>query len=229
VAAQSWIDRVEPDRALVTWVNSEPRPADGTTNVRERQTLFYNDTIDQNTADPTVGLPLPIDPLDSLPFSQLVAGTESGRLLNPVYVGDVVQSVRSPFLQLATARTLAKSPDGRLELDRPAQPLRLRWRATGLLNDGTVPPSKAVALRAWPGARAARLTLLVLATGPAPATFAFEFGGRTHTTSIKPNMPVRVSAGACTDAGGGASGTVRTLAGSATLLQASVATATTCR
>jgi hypothetical protein len=158
-----------------------------------------------------------------------VAGTESGRLLNPVYVGDVVQSVRSPFLQLATARTLAKSPDGRLELDRPAQPLRLRWRATGLLNDGTVPPSKAVALRAWPGARAARLTLLVLATGPAPATFAFEFGGRTHTTSIKPNMPVRVSAGACTDAGGGASGTVRTLAGSATLLQASVATATTCR
>jgi hypothetical protein len=229
VAAQGWIDHVEPDRAFVTWVNNEPRPADGTANVRERQTLFYNDTIDANVTDPNVGLPLPVDPLDSLVFSQLVAGSASGRLLNPVHVGDLVQSVRSPFLQVATARTLATSPDRLLELDRPAQPLRLRWRATGLTSDGTVPPGKAVALRAWPGARAVRVSLLVLATGSSPATFVFELGGQTHTTSIQPNAPLRVAASACTDPGGGASGSVRTLAGSATVLQASVATATTCR
>ena len=193
VAAQGWIDHVEPDRALVTWVNNEPRPADGSANVRERQTLFYNDGIDANVTDPKVGLPLPVDPLDSLDFTQLVAGSASGRLLNPVHVGDVVQSVGSPFLQLATERTLATSPDRVLELDRPAQPLRLRWRAIGLAGDGAVPAGKAVALRAWPDAPAVRVTLLVLATGSAPATFAFELGGRTHSTSIAPNVPVRVA------------------------------------
>jgi hypothetical protein len=229
VGAQGWIDRVEPDRALVTWVNNEPRPADGMATARERQTLFYNDTIDTNVFDPKVGLPLTAVPLDSLAFSALVAGSASGRLLAPVDVGDLVQSVRSPFLQLAVARTLATSPDGLLELDRPTKPLRLRWRATGLMSDGTVPSGKAVALRAWPGARAVRVTLLVLATGPSPATFVFELGGRTHTTSIQPNAPVRVAAMACTDPGGGASGRLRALAGSATLLQASVAAATTCR
>jgi hypothetical protein len=229
VAAQGWIDHVEPDRALVTWVNNQPRPADGTANVRQRQTLFYNDTIDANTYDPTVGLPLPVDPLDSLPFARLVAQGGSGRLLDPVHVGDVVQSVQSPFLQLATMRTLATSPDRLLELDRPAQPLRLRWRATGLASDGGVPPGKAVAIRAWSGARAVRVTLLVLATGSQPATFAFELGGRNHTTSMRPNASARVSATACADDGGGVSGRVRTLAGSVTLLQASVATANTCR
>jgi hypothetical protein len=229
VAAQGWIDQVEPDRALVTWVNNEPRPADGSASVRERQTLFYNDTIDANVTDPRVALPRPVDPLDSLPFSQLVAGDASGRLLNPVHVGDVVQSVGSPFLQFSVQRRLATSPEGLLELDRPAQPLRLRWRATGLGSDGKVPAGKTVALRAWPGSRAARVTLLAVATGSAPATVAFQLGGRTHTTLIQPNVPRRVVASACTDPGGGAAGSLRTLAGSAMLLQASVATATACR
>src|SRR5207248_2453078 len=112
--------------------------------------------------DQKVGLPLPVDPLDSLPVARLVAGGESGLVLNPAHVGDLVQSVRSPFVQFATAAAQATSPDGLLELDRPAQPLRLAWRATGLAGDGTVPSGRSVALRAWPGARAARVTLVVV-------------------------------------------------------------------
>jgi hypothetical protein len=229
VAAQGWIDHVASDRAVVTWINNEPRPADGSTNVRERQTLFYNDTIDANVTDPKVGLPLPIDPLDSLPFTQLVADDASGRLLNPVHVGDVVQSVDSPFLQLASERTLATSPDRALELDRPVEPLRLQWRATGLPLDGTLPGGKTVAVRAWPRASAARVVLNVIGTGGAPAAIAFELGGRTRTFTVQPNVAARLGATACVDAAGGASGGVRILAGTAMLLQASVTTAQTCR
>jgi hypothetical protein len=229
VAAQSWIDHVESDAALVTWVNNAPRPADGSANVRERQTLFYNDTIDGTVTDPKLGLPLPVDPLDSLPVARLVVGGESGLVLDPAHVGDLVQSVRSPFMQFATTATRATSPDGLLELDRPAQPLRLAWRATGLAGDGTVPAGRSVALRAWPGARAVRVMLLAVGTSPSPATFVLAFGGRAQTTSIEPNAQQRVMASACTDPGGGASGSLRMLAGSAAILQVSVAAATTCR
>jgi hypothetical protein len=228
VAAQGWIDHAASDRALVTWINNEPRPADGTANVRERQTLFYNDTIDANVIDPKIGLPPPVDPLDSLSFTRLVADNASGRLLNPVHVGNVVQSVASPFLQLATERTLATSPDRALELDRPVEPLRLRWRAIGLPSDGTLPGGKTVPVRAWPRAPAARVVLDVVGTGGAPATIALELGGHTRTITVQPNIGAKLTAVGCANAAGGVSGGVRILAGTAILLQASVATAQTC-
>ena len=91
----------------------------------------------------------------------------------------IVEDAHRRVVLRVVGRAVALVADqGCLHLRRKvlAQPVRLRWRAKGLMSDGTVPPGKVVALRAWPGAHAVRITLLVLATGPSPARFVFELG-----------------------------------------------------
>ena len=144
-ADRGWVDR-SPAGNDVTLLDNQTRDREQL----QRDTVFWNDEVQQYFRLPSLGQPLPAFPLFTLPTTTADVSPEL-LLTQPMPEGPVVTAVDSPLFQPSGGRVVKTSRDGRLALVEGVQTKALRWLATGLDFDGHV--TRPVILRTAAGRR----------------------------------------------------------------------------
>lgn len=178
-----FVDRAANGRQ-VTWIANQVDAVPQQADAIQRTALIYNDDIRRRLAVPSSGAKPDNFPLNSLPVSTATpAGGDaagSAPLGRPVPLA--VQTINSPFVQVAGER-IATSPSWeRLELLGIAGAPRAVWASSGLGPDAVARPAAAVRFRAWSPGRV-RFRLRAVA---GPATVTISLGATTRAVVLGP-------------------------------------------
>ena len=138
IAANGWIDHAADGRQATLVVN-QPPPAAAT----QRALSFYNDAIRDSLYVGSAGLPQVAWPTIHLGVAEGTVQPD-GALSPPRAPRPLsVQAPESPHLQV-DGRRIALAPDGTSELVETPAAWRVRWAASGLAPDGSLPPGARV-------------------------------------------------------------------------------------